>query len=227
MSWLITLSLFFLISCASQQKVERAPASIAPVKALEIDYRKSLAQIFPGDAGATVAAYLYVQLRDVEGNYVDADPEGFRIQGKKGENISFGLERMLTGRYYLLIDKTEGIKSSEIDLYLDERPLKQQVKLHLARPYRSTSGLKVMENANNRLTLRLELRDEKGRPVELPEAPEILHDDVTQLESIEHLGEGVWKVVMLYPQDNCILYFSVRAMGTVLPNLLRHQHIEN
>ncbi len=227
MSWLIPFSLIFLISCASQKKVERAPASVSPVSVAEIDYKKSLVQIFPGDAGGTVTAYLYVQLRDVDGNYVDGDAETFRIQGKRGERIYFEVERLLTGRYYLLIDKTEGIKSSEIDLYVDEKPLKQQVKLRLARPHRSTSHLQITANANHRLTLQLKLRDENGRPVELPEAPEILHDYGTHLESIDHLGDGVWKVVFLYPPDNCILYFSVRAMGTVLPNLLRYQHIEN
>ncbi len=227
MSWLIPFSLIIFVSCASQKKVERAPASVSSVSVAEIDYLKSTVQIFPGEAGGAVTPYLYVQLRDIAGNYADSDPESFRIQGKHGEQISFRVDRLLTGRYYLLIDNVEGIKSSEIDLYLDEKPLKHQVKFRLARPHRSTSHLRIITNTNNRLTLQLELRDENGRPVELPESPEILDDNLTQLESIEHLGAGVWKIVLLYPQDNCILYLSVRAMGTVLPNLLRHQHIEN
>jgi hypothetical protein len=199
---------------------------MAPEVLGEIDFKQSLLQIFPAEKGDQVALYLYLRLRDSNGNYVDCDPASLRLQSKKGNQIGFTYERLRPGRYYLTIDRTEGIGSSEIDLFLGERPLKEQVKLRLSKPDLMRSNLTLISNSDNRLTLRLELRDQKGQPVELPEAPEILLDNQLRLDALEHLGGGVWRVVVLYPEDNQIMYFSVRAMGTLLPNLLRYQHIE-
>lgn len=223
----MSLFIILLTSCASQEQVRSIASSEAVVRLAEIDYGKSIVQIFPaGTKNDLLSYYLYVQLKDEKGLYVDCDPADFGIKIGKDRKVDFKVERLLTGRYYLSLEKTDGLDSKHMDLLVKGRALKEQFQLQLKVPHKGHTKLKQVSNAAHVLTLELRLADQKNAPVELPEPPEILMDGHGSLSEMRHIGEGVWQFQVNYPDENQIIYFSVRAMGVMLPNLFRFQHIE-
>lgn len=223
---IILILLMLSVSCAL-----RAPQRhIANIDVAEKygahDSKRSLVQIFPSQNLKEISFYLYVQLKDKNGKFVDAKPNEFQLKTRKGSKISFDFERVLVGRYYLSILKNQKIESHDLDLFVQGRVLKEQFKLQMNRPHEKHTKLKLLKNNRNLLHFELRLADSKNRPLEVPEKPEILLDGPGVVEEMKHIKEGVWQFKVKYPDENHITYFSVRSMGITFQKLYRYQHIE-
>ena len=218
----------FLCLSACAHRPERSVASNqAVIKFGEVDFKRSLVQVFPSDSTEeTISYYLYVQLKDSSGNYIDCESADFSLKNKLGTDVPFKFERVFTGRYYLNIDKEEGNHWRYLDLFLHKRPLKEEFKLQFRKPHKAHSRITKIKVTPGKLVLLLRLADRNNIPVQMPDGPEILMDGDGQIEEIKHVREGVWEFTVIYPDENQILYFSVRGLGVSLRNLYRYQHIE-
>jgi hypothetical protein len=221
----ILLFLFFLTSCAHPEP-KRSIASREMVIG-EIDYAKSLVQLFPSaDKDNTLRYYFYLQLRDVKGNFVDCSPSEILIKTNKGKRVHFDYERLLPGRYYLSLDQGLKMNSSQLDFYVGGKPLKEKFNLPHRSPDRNNTKITIIEKLDNKIVLQLRLADQKNLPVEHIEMPEIIIDGVGLLEDMKPMGPGVWEFTVTYPEDNQIIYLHVRALSFYFSNLFRYQYVD-
>lgn len=221
------LALIFLISaCASDP--ERQARKIASLSRPVIyDHSKSLVQIFPAvSADDSIWYYFYVQTKDTFGRYTHIDPSDIVIKTRKGKTVPYKYEQVLGGRYYLTIEKTSEFSSAELDVFVRGKALKEQFKLNLHHPDKSHSSIRLVKNSRNKITFQLRLADKKNQPVEIPDKPEIILEGMGNVEDLKQVKEGTWEFSIIYPEQNQIMYFSVRAMGIYLSNLYRYQHVE-
>lgn len=226
-----TVLLLFLISISSCSNLgpQRKIASYEEpkIKMGEVDFTRSKVLIYPAkEMEEDISYYLYVELKNSEGKYVDCDQKDLALRLKEGKKIDFDFHRALVGRYYLKIEKEEDVKAKNINLYYKEKPLKEQFKVHFNKPHKSNTKITLVSNQEYRLTLRLRFADKNNHSIELPEAPEIWIDGQGIIEDVKHLKEGVWEFSILIPDENQIMYISARAMGVSFRNLYRFQHIE-
>jgi hypothetical protein len=224
--WLLGVA-FVLLSCTHHGPYRRVAEDLSEFRTGEVNFSKSLVQVFPSDLKEGIASYyIFVQLRDTDEKYVDVERREFSIRTLRGEEVDFKFERVLPGRFYLTIEKEEGHHWQELNLFLQGRPLKEQFIVQMKKPHRAHSKIIRLKNMSARLTLRLELKDRQNRPVEVPEWPEISVEGEGVVQEIVHMGEGVWEFTVIYPNENQIIYVSVRAGGVFLRRLYRYQHIE-
>lgn len=219
----------FSVSCALRAPERKIANAEIPVKFGKHDSQRSLVQIFPAtDVQKDAAFYLYVQLKDAQGKFVDARPAEFNLKTRKGHKIDFDFERVLDGRYYLTILKSERIESHEIDLFVQGKALKEQFKLQLKRPHEKFTKLKLLKNNKHTHSQVFELRlaDGKNRPLEVPEVPELVFEGPGQVAEAKHIREGIWHITVIYPDENHISYYGVRSMGVTFQKLYRYQHVE-
>lgn len=228
----IILQLAFFISCSSPEISGRKLASSSPrpvssPKSTQIDFSRSIVKIFPAVANNDgIWYFFYIQLKDNRGNFIDCDPSEISIKTHKEEEVGFTFQKLLTGRYYLTIEKTALISSTQLNVFIRDKQLKGKFKLYQDVPVRGTSSLRILRNDSNILTIELRLSDKDKRPIETFETPEILLDGEGEIEELRPISEGLWQFRVIYPEENQILYFSVRSQGVLLPNLLRFQHVE-
>jgi hypothetical protein len=223
---LFILTLFLTYGCATSGP-ERSIASETELRYGVIDFKKSLIQIFPAVAEQEgLRYYFYLQLKNQSGEFVDCDPADLTLKTKRGKKVPFKYERLLTGRYYLTILKTPQISSAEMNFFIQGRPLKEQFKLHFQEVSRAHTKLYVLKNTRNKIKFRLRLADRLNQPVEIPDQPEIILDGQGQIDDVKHVDEGTWEFSVIYPDQNQIMYFSLRAHGTYFDRIFRYQHVE-
>lgn len=224
------IALIFLITaCASveeqQQKQVRKIASMS--RPAVYDHSKSMVNIFPAVSADTgIWYYFYVQTKDTMGRFIAIDINEIEIRTRKGKKIPFKVEQLLQGRYYLTLEKTSDFSSAELDIFVRGKALKEQFKLNMRHPDQKNTSIKIIKNSANRLVFRLRLADKKNQPVEIPDRPEIILEGIGNVEDLKHVSEGTWEFSIIYPEENQIMYFSVRAMGVYLTNIYRYQHVE-
>lgn len=217
---------FLLIGCASEKPLRKPASEHTLFRPGIVDQKKSSVQVFPSVAAdQSIWYYFFVQLKDQNGKFIDTEIDDIEITSK-GKKYNFKSDRLLTGRYYLLVEKTNELSTPKLDISVQGKPLKTQFKLNLRQPSKAYTSLKLVKNEANRLTFRLRLADKKNQPVELPEKPEISIEGEGNVEDLVHLGEGVWEFSILYPELNQVLYVSVRAMSVSFNRMYRHQHVE-
>lgn len=223
---LLIVLTFLIAACASDpEKQVRKIASMS--RPAIYDHTKSLVNIFPAvSADESIWYYFYVQTKDTYGRFIQIDMNDIVIKTRKGKKISFKVEQLLQGRYYLTLEKTSDFSSAELDIFVRGKALKEQFKLNMRRPDKKNSSIKLIKNSQNTLVFRLRLADKKNQPVEIPDKPEIILEGIGNVEDLRHVSEGTWEFSIIYPEQNQIMYFSVRAMGVYLSNLFRYQHVE-
>jgi hypothetical protein len=222
----LNLFLILLCSCSTSNRPDRSIAS-PPVRVLDIDLQKSDVQIFPVVASEDgLWYYFYVQLKNKSGVYIDCEASDVVLKTTTGKELEFKFERLLLGRFYITLEKTAGIDSSQIDFFVNGKALKEKFKLHVRFPDKDQSKITKISNENNKLIFQLRLLDKSGRPVELIDKPEIIMEGMGNIEEIRKLNDGLWEFSVIYPDENQIMYFSVRAQGVYLQKIYRHQHVE-
>lgn len=220
--------LIFITSCASPVKL-RKPASM-PTKIqipAEMDHKKSMVQIFPAVAADNgIWYFFYLRLKDAKGNFVDCLPADIELRTQKGSVVEFKFQKILTGRYYLTLEKTAKISSAQLDFFVKGKPLKEQFQLSMRLPDKTKTTFKMLRNDRNEILFQMRLADKDNLPVETPDRPEILLEGEGSVEEMRHISEGVWEFKVIYPDENQIMYFSVRAHGVYLSKIFRYQHVE-
>jgi len=221
------LLLLLALGCSHPEPYRRIAEDLNEFRGGEVSFKKSMVQVFPSDQKDEIASYyLFVQLKDSEGRFVDAEKREFSLKTISGVEVDFMFERVLPGRYYLMIEREEGHHWQELNLFLHDKPLKEQFKVQMAKASRTHSKISKITNSHSRLILRLHLRDRQNKALELPEGPEIFLEGEGQVQEVIHTAEGVWEFSIVYPNENQIIYVSVRANGVYLRRLYRYQHIE-
>ncbi|WP_408098624.1 hypothetical protein ACJVC5_06855 [Peredibacter sp. HCB2-198] len=217
--------LFILLVGCAETPIKRFPASESPIQIGEVAHSQSSVQLFPSaNENDSVTYYFYLQLKDSKGKYVDVAPSEIVLKSKNKRPVGFKLERILNGRYYVIVDKSKSAKS--VDFFVQGKLLKEKVSLDFRQPDRRYSSISIKSKSEGKITFQLRLADKSNRPVALVDHPEIVLEGRGQIENLKHIQEGIWQFTVIYPEDNQIMYFSVRAQGVYLVNLLRYQHIE-
>lgn len=220
------LFMLALFGCASPGGVDRKAASLEE-KYSDLDLQKSDVQIFPAIASEDgLWYYFYVQLKDKNGKYMDCDFSDITLKTTTGKLLTFKTEKLVPGRFYLTLEKTSGLDSSQIDFFVGGKPLKERFKLHQRIPDKAHTKIVVTGTERNRLILQLKLVDKTNRPVEVLDKPEIIMEGEGSVEDLKKLKEGLWEFSLNYPDENQIIYLSVRAQGVYLQNVFRYQHVE-
>lgn len=223
---LIVLLIFLVTSCAADK--ERQARKIASMsRPIIYDHSKSLVNIYPAvsvDDG--IWYYFYVQTKDTYGRFISIETNDIEIKTRKGKKVPYTLEQVLSGRYYLTIAKTSEFSSAELDVFVRGKPLKEQFKLSLHYPDKANTTIKLVKNSRHKIKFQLRLADKQNKPVQIPDQPEIILDGMGNIEDLRQIKEGTWEFSIVYPEQNQIMYFSVRAMGIYFTNIYRYQHVE-
>lgn len=225
---LLLILIFLITACSSVEQEQKQLRKIASASRPAIyDHSKSLVHIFPAVAADNgIWYYFYVQTKDSFGRFMPIDPNEIEIRTHKGKKIAFKFEQLLGGRYYLTLEKTSDFSSAELDVVVRGKALKEQFKLNMRHPDKSKTSIKIVKNDQNKLMFQLRLADKLNQPVEIPDKPEIILEGMGSIEDLKHVSEGTWEFSIIYPEQNQIMYFSVRAMGVFLSNIYRYQHVE-
>lgn len=224
--WPLIVGLLFQLGC-STRTVSRDIASVTPEQKSEIDLKKSFVQIFPNIvSGEESWYYFYVVLKDHKGRYIDCPETDLSLKTISGKKVPFKLERILLGRYYVNLKRKPNMTTEELTFFVQGKPLKENFKLYFKRPEARHSKIVFVKKSSSKLTLELHLADKNKRPVDPPDVPEVILDGVGEIGTLKHIREGVWEFTVIYPDQNQIMYFSVRSMGVYLSNLFRYQHVE-
>lgn len=227
MKQLVLFALFLLVTGCASRPPHRTPSSETSFRFGEIDTLKSRVQIFPAIIfNGELVHYFYLQLKDHEGKFIDCDPSEISPITHKGQPIPFKYERLLTGRYYITIQQSPEVNYGELNFFIRDKILKEQFKLYLQKPDKSHAQVSVVKNDKNKITLRLRLADKANRPVALPDTPEVLLDGLGSVEELKLIDEGIWEFSVIYPEQNQIMYFSIRAHGVYFERIFRYHHVE-
>lgn len=227
MKFLILLTLIALTACSHMP--EREPASFSEIIVLgEIDKFKSVVTLFPPEIKGDIYRYFfYLQLKNSEGQFVDCDERDVVLKNKKGKKIPFRLERVLPGKYYVIIEKSAKVITSDLDISVQGKVLREQFKLTLNHPDKKNSKIKIISEENHRVTFELTLADSNGKRVNLFEKPEIVFNDGNvSMENLHQVKEGVWRFTLLLSEQNHVIYISVKTNGAYLERLYRLHYVD-
>lgn len=227
MNWIFLFIFIFSFGCSSGPSRKVASFTESVVRKGRIDHKRSIVKLFPPEVEHDVHRYyFYVQLKNKQGQFVDCEEKDLALKGAKGEKLPFKVERVLVGRYYLILELKKAINAAQLEFSVKGRTLPEQFKLHTAIPVKEKSKLIIVSKKKRSLHLRLFLNDQKGRPVELGSVPEIILDGDAIISDPVMKKEGVWDFKISFSEHNQIFYFSVRAQGAYFERILRYQHIE-
>ncbi len=219
-----TLAFLLIVFTACAYDPDRQISSIeAPVVIGEVDLTKSEVRYLPPENPEHDDQQLFLlSLKSPTGESVDVDPSHVKILKSKIP-IPSQFERVSQGRYTLLI-KSENL--DDVVLKLDQKyfSLKQPKKL---LPSSQKSSVRVLKNQRHELVLQIDLRDRGGKPVLLEDIPEIIFEGAEIVtKDLQLVKTGLWELKIQYPEENFILYVSIRANGVLLRRIYRLQHIE-
>lgn len=215
------LFLLVLVSCAS--RTERRIASEEVIEIGEPALAKSQLRLYPVENQEQRSHQFYLELRNEASKLVDIDPREIQVKFK-GREVPFEIHRITKGKYQLEVtnDFSEVV---QLKFFVQGKEIQNSLK-PLARPSQKHSKLVILSKDGHELKLQLTLHDKRGRPLDVPEGPEINLEGMGELSPVNLVKRGVWEFSVVYPEQNQIFYLSVRANGTLFRRLLRFHHIE-
>lgn len=211
----------FLFSCASGP--ERTIASNSPIVLGEVVPAESVVKRFSNSSLHPDLHYFYLELKSGPKKLVDVELNEIEIK-ESGKRISSKIRRISLGRYEIEIDQ-DNLDYKKLKFLVQKKSLKHQL-VALRKPVKQHSSMKVLSNENNRLKVRLILKDKAGSMVEVQQFPEIVLEGTGEVSDMVMVKPGIWEIEIGYPEENVILYLSARANGVLLERLYRFQHVE-
>ncbi len=221
MDRLIWILFIFLVACA--ELPVRLPATISTELYGDVDHSYSVVKTFPKDQEQEGEQSFYLELRNKERQFVDVKFEQIIVKSPVA-NLNFYLQRLGRGRYEVKMNQ-EDLEFKNLRFEVQNKEIKHSLT-RLPRPSKKHSQLKIVANPEYSLWLELNLKDLKGHPLDLNYLPEVMIEGEAVTSDIRRIKKGTWHIHLSYPDDNLILYFSVRANGVKLERLLRFQHVE-
>lgn len=219
------LTLFF--SCAHHDGPDRAPSSEATAFLYgDHDLVQSSVKEFPPRYEDEIVRHFYfVELKEQTSSYVDRDLHEFEVKTNK-KNLPIRVERVLRGRYYVVIDLKEDVPSSHLDFYVGGLKLRENFVVGLKPAHVAHTKVRLIKASRTKARFELVLKDKNGHWVETPLPPEIIPESEVEIRKLEHMGNGIWQITVTYPQGNQLFYLSVRSQGVYFKNLIRFHYVE-
>ena len=232
MRWSLLILLTIFYSCSHLNKrhdgPDRVPSSEAEaIRFGDHDIIQSSVKEFPPQHEEKITRHFYfVELKEQTSSYVDRDLHEFEVRVKK-KKLPIRVERVLRGRYYVILEAEKGLSTSQLDFYVAGIKLRESFKIGLKPAHESHSKIRLIKAWKTKAKFELILRDKNDRWVETPVPPEVIipEYDVT-VNKVEHMGNGIWQVTVSYPQGNQLFYLSVRSHGVYFKNLFRFHYVE-
>ena len=226
---LLFWSLLLVIGCSLRSPTREIASFYQDIHLGEVNAQKSVVKQFPPEIeGALTRYYFYVQLKDDQGDFIDREMSDFNITEDKKQKVEFSFKRILRGRYYLIVEKETETSKGHLDFTVAGHSLSKQLKLPIKAPVRKHSHLKKVAQERNRVKFILTLADAQKNPVDVYHSPEIILEGNHhgQIEELERTGPGKWQFSVVYPEENQLIYLSIRSSGVYLKDLFRFQHVE-
>lgn len=219
MRWEIII-LLLLMSCSSP-KLQRSIASVEEEFG-EVSLVHSKARIYPSSENGTLKYYIFLQLRDADGQAVNAYPSQIILQTALGNKIKYSYQKSGLGGYYLSLPN---FHQSEIRVIIGSALL-TKLKIHEKSKLLS-SEIRLIRRSAYRATFQFRILDEFKNKVEISESPDIVIDNQSGLvEEVRQVNKSTWKFDLVYPDENQLIYISVRSNGRLFPNIFRFQYLE-
>lgn len=229
MRYLPFFLLILFVSCASRyhDRPTRAPSSEAEILRYgDHDPVLSSVKQFPPKYGEkTTQHYFFVELKDASGSYIDRDLNEFEIK-VMNKKIPVNVQRTLRGRYYVILDSDKNLPMKQLDFFVAGIKLRASFKVGLKPPHSKHTKMLKLRAVRSYAKLELHLKDENGKFVETPDAPELIIETDVEIKKLEHMGNGIWQIHLRYPYGNQLFYISVRSHGVEFKNLFRFQFID-
>jgi hypothetical protein len=226
----LIISLLVLTACshgphrnlASEENLDAVPEHLFNFG--QIDHQKSKIQLFPAESyGSQPQWFFSVELVNESGGPVDIDEDEMQIQ-HDGNFIAYQFDRIGQGKYTILM-RQEDFELKKLKFIVQGKPIVKSCEQNLKAPSFARSKITVVEQGDHELTLQLELKDQTGNVLDAE--PDInINNGMTHIEQVRKIRAGIWQFKVIFPEENRILYFSVRANGFLLDKLFRYQHVE-
>lgn len=216
--WLIPV-LFFL-GCAKFPPLRDPAALLGDISHRPVSHE--LSAIKP-----TVASELqyYLRLKDDEDQDTDINSSAIELKDRANQIIPFKLEREKVGHYYLALENTPQPWQFPLRLFYQQQAFKDQLNCYTLKADARQSKIQILEKAPHELSLELLLKDSKGNIIQMNELPEIILEGAGEVQELRAMSPGRWQFKILYPDDNEIMYFSVRTNNAYLERIFRLQFI--
>jgi hypothetical protein len=216
------LILILLITWGCTHQPYREPAGANDELALgSIDITKSVIRLFEDSQLGDDEYAFYIEALDQDSNHIDVLEHDLKIF-HSGRTIPFSLERVSRGHFILSLEifSLKGLK-----IFIQGRQVKDHFK-KLPAPIRQHSSINILKKNDNELKLILILKDKNNQPVISPISPDIIIEGFGQIEDLKQGQEGIWTFNLVFPEQNQVLYLSVRSNGGYLPKIFRFHHVE-
>jgi hypothetical protein len=230
MRLLLSLCLGFLFACARAPVREPAGWEFEPQWGAFVTERSSAKQFAPVYGEESIKHVFSLELRDEFNLFVDYLPEEFSVRDGAGKAVAFEVRRELPGRYFVMVEqKLQLHLEQDLEILVAGRAVSDKFKLHIERPESTGTSLRIVHQQDHKVRFRLTLGNAKGRHIASVNTPEIILDGNEQalIEDLTQVRRGVWEFTLVHPDENQLIYLSVRAQGAYFKNLFRFQHIEN
>ena len=216
----LLLSLFFVMSCASGPA--RNVASTQAISFGEVDAKRSTIKLF-SNSGHPDLHQFYLEFRNTQKALVDVELHDIVVKDAK-KILTSHIRRISLGRYEVEIDK-ENLNFKNLKFVVQKKTLKHQL-VSLKKPVQKNSSIVIVSNEFYHLKARLTLKDKDDSLVVVQHEPDIVFTGMGEISIPKMVKNGVWEFEIAYPDENQIIYLSVRANGVLLEKLFRFQHVE-
>lgn len=218
MKWI----LIFLISWGCSHEPLRSPASVGEKLTYgKFDLNKSVIRLFEDVQLGDDEYAFFIEARDEHSRLIDFSEDELRIT-HSGRVIPFSLQRLSRGTYILNLEifSLDGLK-----LFIQGAQFKHKFA-KLPPPVRNHSAVVILKQKDYELLLKLSLRDRRNKPVISPISPDIIIDGFGKVDDLTELSPGEWTFRLIFPEQNQVLYLSVRSNGGYLPKIFRFHYVE-
>lgn len=206
---------FFLLLTACSHEQSIRPSSEKRASSLEVDAEKSSAYLVKNKR-------FLVHMKNSLSQNIEISFTEVKVQNAQGKVIPFQLQRVSSGKYYVL----PVCQQKELQISIQDKVIGQKFKLNVRKPAKERSSLRVVSRGDHFMLMRLKLADKCNHPVLTDELPEILVEGEAVVEDLKSVENGLWEFTLKYPENNVIIYLSVRCHEVFLEHVYRFQHVE-
>lgn len=227
MNFISLFTLFFILGCSHPKYRSAASFGSEEMHLGTPEMERSQVKKFPPEiSNNNFRFYFYVELKDSEGEPVDVFNREFKVLDEMNNFVPFRVKRIVSGQYYLIVDKDLNEKARTLKFMVSGKKFEQEFTLSTTEASPKHSFITIDKNQRHRVKFILTLRDQNNRPVELPSNPEFILDGNAVTEDIKYLKDGKWEFHIIHPEENQVIYISVRAHSAYFPKLYRYHYVE-
>lgn len=215
----ILLGLILLASC-STTKIPEAPIEMVQEK-MDPAYSKVL--IFLPDEKIDHQNF-FLELRNEKNQSIDIGQQ-YMFVISRNPLPNYKINRISQGRFQLVFEQ-EVKPLKGVKFFVQGFPVKKIIE-NRKKPDPIQGKIIVKEKGDHEITLRLTLKNMQGEGLKTSDGPDIVVEGGGHVFELKSLQRGLWEFKVSLPEENQILYLTVRANGVQLDRLFRYQHVEN